>query len=430
MSSRPHIFDLDPASLRGIITEAGLPGFRTDQVLDWVYRHGVADPALMRNIAKRDREVLNATLRFTSCDVLSEQQASDGVRKLLGQWRDGVGDTSGGSVTPASPRLGPGNESLALPVSPARLVPDTTRQTECVMIPAEGEKSSRRTACISSQVGCPVGCRFCASGLGGLDQNLTAGQIVEQVWLLGGKSEQKTVGGGQWAVGSESDTGGHRDTPPDTRHPTAAAQRITNVVFMGMGEPLSNYANVVRAVRTLTSQWAFNLSSRKVTISTVGLPAQIRRLADERIPATLAISLHAPNDAIRRRLIPWAQYVTIEQLIDAGRHYFDRTGREVTIEYTLMRDVNDHPEHARELARVCRQLRSNVNLIRYNEVDSLPFGRPMDNDVLAFQKTLRQAGVNTHIRASRGRDIAAACGQLRHEAIAAGETPTSAGARR
>ena len=419
MSDRPHIFDLDPASLRDVVTDAGLPAFRAKQVLDRVYRPGVAATAMMRNFSKRDRDVLGDCLRFMSCDVLRDQHASDGVRKLLVQWR-GDNESPDDATTRPQSRLG---GSLALPVpyaSHSLPAPDTSRQTECVMIPVESDTSSRRTACISSQVGCPVGCRFCASGLGGLDRNLSAGQIVEQVWLLGCEE----VGSGQWAVGGDSNSGTHRDAP-HAPHPTAHVLRITNVVFMGMGEPLSNYANVIRAVRTLTAEWAFNLSSRKVTISTVGLPAQMRRLADEQIPATLAISLHAPNDEIRRRLIPWAEHVTIEQLIDAGRYYFDRTGREVTIEYTLMRHVNDRPEHARELARVCRQLRSNVNLIRYNEVDSLPYGRPSDDDVLAFQKVLRQAGVNTHIRASRGRDIAAACGQLRHEATAAGATSRS-----
>jgi 23S rRNA (adenine2503-C2)-methyltransferase len=251
------------------------------------------------------------------------------------------------------------------------------------MIPAESRDSGRprRTACISSQVGCPVGCRFCASGLGGLQGNLTGGQIVEQVWHLN----------------------------------RVCQQPVTNIVFMGMGEPLSNFTAVSRAIQTLTADWGFGLSARRITLSTVGLPAQIRRLAESGIPITLALSLHAPNDELRRRLIPWADYVTIEQLIEAGRYFFQRTGREVTIEYTLIDQVNDQPEHARQLARVARKLRSNVNLIRYNEVAALPFGRPDDQAVRRFQQVLHKAGLNTHIRASRGRDIAAACGQLRHE---------------
>jgi 23S rRNA (adenine2503-C2)-methyltransferase len=245
----------------------------------------------------------------------------------------------------------------------------------------------RRTACISSQVGCPVGCRFCASGIGGWDANLNAGRIVEQVWRL---SRLEGVG------------------------------RITNVVFMGMGEPLSNFQAVTRAIRTLTAPWGLGISARKITISTVGLPKAIEKLAAEfDLPVTLALSLHAPNDALRRELIPWAEYTTVPELLAACQKWFDKTGREITLEYILLGGVNDRREHARELAAVARTLRANVNLIRYNEVKGMPFARPEDPDVLAFQSILRDAGVNTHIRASRGRDIAAACGQLRHEKASA-----------
>jgi 23S rRNA (adenine2503-C2)-methyltransferase len=261
---------------------------------------------------------------------------------------------------------------------------DTRRQTECVMIPSEDPTGPRRTACISSQVGCPVGCRFCASGIGGLDGNLSAGRIIEQVWKLG------TLEG---------------------------VDRITNVVFMGMGEPLSNFANVVHAVRTIAAPWGLGISARKITISTVGLPKAIERLAEElELPVTLALSLHAPNDALRRQLIPWAEYTTIADLLGACRKWFEKTGREITLEYTLLRGVNDRPEHGAELAQVARTLRANINLIRYNEVDGLEFKRPRDEDVREFQRLLRAKNVNAHIRASRGRDIKAACGQLRHEA--------------
>ena len=191
----------------------------------------------------------------------------------------------------------------------------------------------------------------------------------------------------------------------------------SNVVFMGMGEPLSNLQNVIPAVRTITSLWALGISARKVTISTVGLPKAIDKLAEQLdLPVTLALSLHAPNDELRRQLIPWAEYTTIAELLAACQRWFDKTGREITLEYTLLRAVNDRPEHARQLAEVARTLRANINLIRYNEVAGLPFGRPQGDDVLAFQNILRAKNLNVHIRASRGRDIAAACGQLRHEA--------------
>jgi 23S rRNA (adenine2503-C2)-methyltransferase len=256
----------------------------------------------------------------------------------------------------------------------------TGRETECVMIPAE----ERRTACVSSQMGCPVGCRFCASGLEGVEGNLTAGRIVEQVWRLG---QLPGVG------------------------------RITNVVFMGMGEPLANFAAVTDAIRTLNAPWGLGIGARRITVSTVGLPAAIRKLCSFEIPVTLALSLHAPNDELRRKIIPWAEYSTVAELLEACQEWFRKTGREITLEYILLGGFNDRREHAEELSRVARTIRANVNLIRYNEVDGLPFERPGDDDVLAFQSTLREAGINTHIRASRGRDIKAACGQLRHEAM-------------
>jgi len=254
------------------------------------------------------------------------------------------------------------------------------------MIPSEDPTGPRRTACISSQVGCPVGCRFCASGLGGLDGNLSAGRIVEQVWKMG------TLEG---------------------------IHRITNVVFMGMGEPLSNLSNVVKAVRAICAEWGMGISARKVTISTVGLPKAIEKLAEQlELPVTLALSLHAPNDDLRRQLIPWAEYTTIKDLLAACQKWFDKTGREITLEYTMLRGVNDRPEHAAELSQVAKTLRANVNLIRYNEVNGLEFKRPRDEDVREFQRLLRAKNINAHIRASRGRDIAAACGQLRHEKAA------------
>jgi 23S rRNA (adenine2503-C2)-methyltransferase len=170
------------------------------------------------------------------------------------------------------------------------------------------------------------------------------------------------------------------------------------------------------------------ISARKITISTVGLPAAIERLASEmELPITLALSLHAPTDEIRRTLIPWAEFTTIDELLGACSAWFKKTGREITLEYTLLRGVNDRPEHARELARVVRRMReeaggqANVNLIRYNEVGGIEFERPRNEDVLLFQEILREGGVNAHIRASRGRDIAAACGQLRHEVAGGGK---------
>jgi len=365
-----HIFSHTPETLGAWCRDVGMPAYRAGQILEWVYAKGVADPDAMTNLGKGDRDLLRSQVTFLSGEVVRHQRATDGTQKLLVEWEDF------GSPPEASERR--------IALMPGA---DASRQTECVMIPSldndERGMASRYTACISSQVGCPVGCRFCASGLGGLDANLSAGRIVEQVWRL---SRLEGV------------------------------RRISNVVFMGMGEPLANLGGVVPAIRTLAAPWGMGISARKITVSTVGLPKAIDKLAEQlELPVTLALSLHAPTDEIRRGLIPWAQYTTIRELLEACTRWFERTGREVTLEYTLLRGVNDQPEHARELARLARTLRANVNLIRYNEVNGVEFERPRDADVRRFQDVLREGGINAHIRASRGRDIAAACGQLRHE---------------
>ncbi|MFA7236053.1 MAG: 23S rRNA (adenine(2503)-C(2))-methyltransferase RlmN [Phycisphaeraceae bacterium] len=417
-----HFFDLTRDALIAWCADHRMPRFRADQLLQWVYQRGIIDPQQMTDFSKADRVMLASQMTFTTGRVVQHQLATDGTQKLLVDWgriksEVGSGKAEVGRKSEVGSRKAEVQKTdtaalnFPLPTSGFRLSSSGFRlQTECVMIPAESKISGklRRTACISSQVGCPVGCKFCASGLGGLDDNLTAGRIVEQVWWLNQvlKSE---VGSGKAEVQNAPATS-------DFRLPTSDFPAITHIVFMGMGEPLSNFNAVTAAVRALNAEWAFNLSGRRITISTVGLPAQIRRLADQLdVPVTLAISLHAPNDELRRQLIPWASFTTIWQILEAGQYYFEKTGREVVLEYILLRQVNDQPDHARELAEVAKTLRAKVNLIRYNEVKGIAFGRPDTDDVRRFQQLLQQAGVNTHIRASRGRDIAAACGQLRHE---------------
>jgi 23S rRNA (adenine2503-C2)-methyltransferase len=351
-TARVAFFGLSAAELDGIVVGWGWLKFRAQQVRDWVYGKLAVDPARMTNLAKRDQDTLRERVAFATSAVTTRQSSNDGTQKLLLTWPD---------------------QAVA----------------ECVMIP-DGD---RRTACISSQVGCPVGCRFCASGINGVKGNLTAAQIVEQVFRL---NEML-----QAADGAE---GG----------------RITNIVFMGMGEPLSNYANVLKAIEVLHDPACFNLGARRITVSTVGVPAKMRQLAGEGLPINLAISLHAPNEPLRKQLIPWAEHFALPDILDAARFYFDKTGREVTLEYILLSGINDRPEHARELAKLCKTLRTNVNLIRYNEVAGLPFTRPKGHDVVRFQEILRDNGVNAHVRKSRGRDIDAACGQLRRKQDQAG----------
>jgi len=349
-------FDCTAESLAAQFETWGWPAYRARQVLQWVYGRLVADATKMTNLSLPDRRILAERVALGTAQVQAAQASADGTLKLLLGWPDG---------------------SLA----------------ETVMIP-EGD---RFTACVSSQVGCPVGCRFCASGLDGLQGNLTAGQIVEQVFAL--NVELAKRGG-----------------------------RITHVVFMGMGEPLANYAAVMAAVRTMHDPRAMGLGARRFTISTVGVPSRIRDLAGEGLPLNLAISLHAPDEALRRELIPWARHFPLGEVMDAARHYFQVTGREVTLEYILLAGVNDRPEHARKLAELCRGLRANVNLIRYNPVPGLAFRRPAAAEAQRFQRALRERGINAHLRRSRGQDIDAACGQLRRRQQAVAPAVVTVGA--
>jgi 23S rRNA (adenine2503-C2)-methyltransferase len=341
------IFSLDAGEFDSLTAGWGWPKFRSTQIRDWIYNKRVIDPEGMTNLSKADRQRLTGEIDFSTPVVTSRQASTDGTVKLLLTWPDG------GSA-------------------------------ETVMIP----DGPRRTACVSSQVGCPVGCKFCASGINGLQRNLTSGQIVQQIFAL-------------------------------NEVLAAEGQRINHVVFMGMGEPLANYANIIKAIRILHDPGCLNISARKITLSTVGVPPRMRQLAEEKLPLNLAISLHAPNEALRRELIPWAEHFALTEILDAARFYFEQTGREVTLEYILLAGVNDQPHQARELARLCKGLRANVNLIRYNPVAELGFERPTAQAAVAFQDILRNSGVNAHARKSRGSDIDAACGQLRRKNMSA-----------
>jgi 23S rRNA (adenine2503-C2)-methyltransferase len=351
-SEKQHLFSIAPDELAEHLREIGEPSYRAKQIVQWIYERDVTDWAGMTNLSKLLRDKLAERFDILSGEIIRRAASIDGTVKLLIRWPDGA-------------------------------------TSECVMIPTDMQK----TACLSSQVGCPVGCRFCASGLDGLQRNLTTGEIVEQALLA-------------------------------RREAVAAGDRLSNVVFMGLGEPLANYDHVLQAVRTLNADWGFNIGARKITISTVGLPNQIRKLAHEGLQLNLALSLHAPNDALRQELIPWAEKIGIKDLSDACATYFEMTGREITLEYTLLAGVNDTDQNARDLARFVHRLRCNVNLLRYNPVESLPYRRPTSEAAHAFQERLRSLGVNAHIRKSRGKDIDAACGQLRRREMQ-GAAPTS-----
>lgn len=344
MTDLAHLLDLGQERLRQQLDSLGEPAFRADQILRWVYQQGALDFAAMTDLPRSLRTTLAESLTVYSHRELARSVAPDGTTKLLLAWAD--------SAT-----------------------------TETVMIPATGSKN-RRTACLSTQVGCDVGCRFCASGIGGSQRNLTVGEIMEQALAIDSMLRDRQ-------------------------------ERLSHVVFMGMGEPLANYEATVEAVRRLNAEWGLRLAQRRITVSTVGLPKQIENLADEGLQITLALSLHAPTDELRSDLIPWARGVSLARLLEACRLYRRRTGREITLEYCLLAEVNDKPEHATRLAGIARDLGAHINLLIYNPVQGLPFARPSRNRAIGFLKQLRELGARAHLRESRGLEADAACGQLR-----------------
>ena len=245
----------------------------------------------------------------------------------------------------------------------------------------------RTTICVSSQAGCAYGCKFCATGQGGYGRNLSSGEIVEQaLHFLPGKRG------------------------------TAAAPSITNIVFMGMGEPFANYDSVMRAIGSLNAPWGLGLGARHVTVSTVGLVPEIRRFTEEPVQAGLAVSLHAPADPLRNELMPVNRKYPLKALMAACRHYTRRTSRRVTFEYVLLAGVNDSLEHAAQLANLLRGMLCHVNLIPNNPTPGGAFGRPEPNLMRAFLDLLKRAGIPATLRATQGMEIQAACGQLQTEA--------------
>jgi 23S rRNA (adenine2503-C2)-methyltransferase len=250
------------------------------------------------------------------------------------------------------------------------------------------DSRGRATVCVSSQAGCAMGCGFCATGQAGFERNLTAGEIIGQVIAFA--RAQKDAGG----------------------------RAVTNVVFMGMGEPMANYGNVWRAVETLNSPEGLAMSARHITISTVGLTQGIRRLAAEHLQVGLAVSLHAPDDALRQRMISTAHRYPLAEIVAACREYVAQTGRRVTFEYCLIDGVNDAPEQARALAALLKNLNCHVNLIPVNPTPDRSIHRPARARTLAFQRELSARGVPCTVRVEKGVEISAACGQLRGEAAA------------
>jgi len=351
-----HVVGATREEVSAFLASLGEREFRADQILRWVYEAGAADVESMSNLPKALRARLTEQLIVVSSSVAEVQQSADGTAKLLVALEDG-------------------------------------ERVETVLIP-EGR---RRTVCVSSQVGCPVGCAFCASGQSGFVRDLSAGEMIEQVLLARQKRPEDRLKAGL-------------QTRAEDRL-KAGLQALTNVVFMGIGEPLANFEALARAIGILTAPWGLGLSPRRITVSTVGLPERIRRLGELGLGVNLAISLHASDDLTRQRLIPGAR--PVREVVAAARDYLREAGREVTFEYVLIDGVNDSAADARELAALVGRLPILVNLIPLNPVAGLTLRESPAARAERFAAELRKRGVRVQERRRRGADIEAACGQLR-----------------
>ncbi|MEX1119097.1 MAG: 23S rRNA (adenine(2503)-C(2))-methyltransferase RlmN [Terrimicrobiaceae bacterium] len=354
----PHILGLSRPELAGFLAGAGAPAFRTAQILDWLYGKRVMDFSKMLNLPADLRGRLSATFQAGLPELVEVQGSDDTTRKFLFRLADG--------------QL---VETVFIPASPALY----------------GDSSDRRTLCVSSQVGCAYGCKFCASGLDGWKRNLTTAEIVGQLLAV------------------EAHTG----------------ERVSNIVFMGMGEPFANYQNLMRAIEILNSPWGTGIGARKITVSTSGLVTKIREFADQPLQTRLAISLHGATDDVRNRIMPINTRFPLAQLMDACSHYSLRKKQHLTFELILIAGVNDSPDQARALAKLAAPLRAKVNIIPYNTVQGLDWVRPDVAVQEAFLRILLDQGIPATLRREKGHDIAAACGQLRlRHADAASSTET------
>lgn len=353
---KPFIYGEDLESLRARLNEAGQPAFRAQQVMDWLYRKRVGTFEEMTNLPKTMRAWLESVYQLQPSKQILIKKSSDITEKLL---------------------LEQGDRSLI--------------ETVLIRYPQKGVgvDDSRRTICVSSQVGCAYGCKFCASGLNGWKRDLLAGEIITQFIHVANLEESR---------GTEKP---NDDVPFD------------NIVFMGMGEPLANYDNVVHAIRVLNADWGLRFGARRITVSTSGLAPQIRKLADEPIQFRLALSLHGATNEVRERIMPINRRYPLEELLPAVAYFSEKHGRMLTLEYILIKDVNDTLDQAEALSKIARDLHAHVNLIPYNTVEGLPWERPTIPRQHAFAEILEQASVSHTIRKEKGGDIDAACGQLR-----------------
>ena len=335
----PSILNYYPEELRTLLAQYGEKPYRADQLYAWLHEKAAVSYAEMTNLPKALREHLEQDYPLHPLRIVKELRSrKDGTRKYLFALEDG-------------------------------------NVIESVRMPYEHGIS----VCVSSQVGCRMGCRFCASTLDGLVRSLTAAEMLGQVYGIRREGEE----------------------------------RVSHVVIMGSGEPLENYENTVRFIRQLSHPQGAQISQRNITLSTCGLVPEILKLAEEELAVTLAVSLHAPNDEKRKRLMPVANRYALRELIPACQVYFQKTGRRLTFEYALIENENDTPEDAAELAALLKGLHAHVNLIPVNAVKERNLRRPDASRVMKFQKKLEKYGINVTIRREMGADISGACGQLR-----------------
>jgi 23S rRNA (adenine2503-C2)-methyltransferase len=341
MSTAPAaILDVPRDDLFACLEKHGSPRMRLQQIHRWLIAGRAESFEQMSNLPRALRDELTAHFLPLGIRIDHHDHSKDGTHKLLLRLSDG-------------------------------------QAIECVLL----QEDNRRTACISTQVGCGMGCVFCASGLNGVARNLTVGEILEELIRM--------------------------------RNLLPAPEQLTHIVVMGMGEPLANLDNLLAALELACGREGMNIGARHVTISTVGLPAKIQRLAELGKQYHLAVSLHAPNDALRNRIVPTNPKTGLEPILAAADEFFQKTGRQVTFEYVLLRDLNDGTVQARELARLLRGRQAHVNLIPFNEVEGLPYRPPTQESLAAFTTILRENNISVKVRKRKGSEIDAACGQLR-----------------
>jgi 23S rRNA (adenine2503-C2)-methyltransferase len=355
------------------------PKYRVAQLLEWLYVHRVTSWDAMMNLPKPLREKLGKDFLLQTLELVRKQ----GAPVLRSNTAEGGRDTTQKFLWRLHDHLLV--ESVLIPANPALY----------------GDASDRHTLCVSTQVGCAYGCKFCASGLDGWKRNLTPDEIVEQVLAVERLGLQSTVHSPQSKDGA------------NLRLRTADSRLVDNIVVMGMGEPLANYDNLLKALRILNAPWGGGIGARKITISTSGLAPQIRKLADEPLQFRLAISLHGATDAVRNKIMPVNRKYPLKELVAACEEYQGQKGRMLTFEYILIAGVNDSIEQAKPLGALARRLFAKVNLIPYNKVEDLPWERPDEETQEKFLAALEKQKVIATLRREKGHDIDAACGQLR-----------------